>query len=80
MRRGTLAELAAGAGDARGEVTVVVAGAVADAGREPGPSPADLAAEVGALVAAGESRRDAVDAVAARYRLPRRVVYTAATG
>ena len=46
----------------------------------PGPSPADLAAAVGALVAAGQSRRDAVDAVAARFRLPRRVVYTAATG
>ena len=54
VRRGTLAELAAGAGDARGEVTVVVAGA--DAAREPGPLPADLATEVEALVATGWRR------------------------
>lgn len=76
VRRGSLGELAAGAGDVKGEVTLVVAGARAAA---PAPEPDELAAEVGALVDAGSSRRDAVDAVAARHGLPRRTVYAAAT-
>jgi 16S rRNA (cytidine1402-2'-O)-methyltransferase len=38
-----------------------------------------LAAAVTELVAAGGSRRDAVDAVAARFGIARRVVYAAAT-
>jgi 16S rRNA (cytidine1402-2'-O)-methyltransferase len=38
-----------------------------------------LAAAVAELVTAGGSRRDAVDAIAARYGLARRVVYAAAT-
>jgi 16S rRNA (cytidine1402-2'-O)-methyltransferase len=77
VRRGSLAELADWArGGVRGEVTVVVGGAAAQ------PAAVDdaaLAGEVAELVAAGRSRRDAVDAVAARHGLARRVVYAAAT-
>jgi 16S rRNA (cytidine1402-2'-O)-methyltransferase len=60
----------------RGEVTLVVAGATA-----PAESATDeqLVTAVGELIAAGGSRRDAVDAVAARYGVARRVVYAAAT-
>ncbi len=76
VRRGPLGELAAGAGDVRGEVTLVVAGA--SEGGDDAPEAAALAVEVGELVAAGSSRRDAVDEVAARHGLPRRVVYAAA--
>lgn len=76
VRRGTLAEIAAGAGDVRGEVTLVVAGSA----EEPSaPDDADLVAEIAGLVERGSSRRDAVDAVAARHRLPRRAVYALAT-
>lgn len=75
VRRGTLGELAAGAGDVRGEVTLVVAGT---SDRTPAPAAADLAAEVSDLVGAGSSRRDAVDAVAAGHGLSRRAVYAAA--
>jgi 16S rRNA (cytidine1402-2'-O)-methyltransferase len=75
VRRGSLAELAAWAGDGvRGEITLVVAGAVA------GPvsmSPAELAAEVAAEEAAGADRREAIRAVVTRTGLPRRVVYDA---
>jgi 16S rRNA (cytidine1402-2'-O)-methyltransferase len=77
VRRGPLGELAAGAGDVRGEVTLVIAGAPDGSDRAPGPD--DLAAEVADLVSAGSSRRDAVDEVAARHGLARRVVYAAAT-
>jgi 16S rRNA (cytidine1402-2'-O)-methyltransferase len=74
-RRGGLAELAAWAGDGlRGEITVVVEGAAPRA--EP-PASSDLVEEVDALVAAGSSRRDAVDAVAGSHGLARRVVYDA---
>lgn len=76
VRRGTLAELAAGAGDVRGEVTLVIAGSTATT-TPPGTDA--LAAEVTALVDGGLSRRDAVDAVAGTYGLPRRTVYAAAT-
>lgn len=76
--RGTLADLVAAA-DAglRGELTLVVAGASA----APAAPPADdeLAVLVGELVALGRTRRDAVDEVAARFGLPRRTVYAAAT-
>jgi 16S rRNA (cytidine1402-2'-O)-methyltransferase len=77
VRRGTLAELVMMAqGGVRGEVTLVVGGAT-----EPAEAVTDevLAAAVVELVAAGGSRRDAVDAVAARYGIARRVVYAAAT-
>jgi 16S rRNA (cytidine1402-2'-O)-methyltransferase len=77
VRRGPLGEIAAGAGDVRGEVTLVVAGAADDAAL--GPGPATLAEEVQSAVDAGATRRDAVDQVAARHGLARRVVYAAAT-
>ncbi|MCW2675328.1 MAG: rsmI [Modestobacter sp.] len=75
VRRGPLAELAAWAAEGvRGEITVVIAGAVA------GPvqlSPAELAAEVAAEEAAGADRKEAIRTVVARTGLPRRVVYDA---
>lgn len=73
VRRGTLGELSAGADGVRGEVTLVVSGATADAVGP--PTDAVLAAEVAELVAAGSTRRDAIDAIAAKYGLPRRTVY-----
>ena len=76
VRRGTLAEISAGAGTVRGEVTLVVAGST-----QPAEAASDevLAAAVVELVSAGRSRRDAVDAVAALYGVARRIVYAAAT-
>jgi 16S rRNA (cytidine1402-2'-O)-methyltransferase len=73
VRRGTLAELADWAitTEVLGEITLVIAGADA-------PAPVDgqlLRSEVDAQVAAGSTRRDAVDAVAAVYNLSRREVY-----
>lgn len=76
VRRGSLGEIAAAAGDVRGEVTIVIAGAAHGAAA---PGPDQLATEVAELVAAGSTRRDAVDAVAARHGLARRIVYAAAT-
>ena len=73
VRRGTLAELAAGADGVRGEVTLVIAGATGVLAGP--PSDAALGAAVAELVAAGSTRRDAVDTVAARFGLPRRTVY-----
>lgn len=73
VRRGTLGELAAGVEGVRGEVTLVIAGA---SGAVAGPpSDAALGEAVAALVKSGSTRRDAVDAVAARFGLPRRTVY-----
>ncbi len=74
VRRGSLAELAAWAGDGvRGEVTLVVAGAP-----EPAPpEPADLVAAVAELEVAGRSRRDAIAEVAGRVGARRRDVYDA---
>ena len=75
VKRGSLGELAEWAADGlRGEITVVVAGASAS---EVQAAPADLVEEVEALVAAGSTRRDAVDAVAGAHGLARRVVYDA---
>jgi 16S rRNA (cytidine1402-2'-O)-methyltransferase len=75
VRRGGLGELAEWAdGGLRGEITVVVAGA---SPRRDEAVPADLAEEVAALVAAGSTRRDAVDAVAAAHGVARRSVYDA---
>jgi 16S rRNA (cytidine1402-2'-O)-methyltransferase len=75
VRRGPLSDLAAWAAEGvRGEITLVVAGAVA------GPaslSPAELAAEVAVEEAAGATRKDAIRTVVARTGLPRRVVYDA---
>jgi 16S rRNA (cytidine1402-2'-O)-methyltransferase len=79
IRRGTLDGLAGWAADGvRGEITIVVAGA-----GPAGPGEGDLAAavaEVAAAVAAGSSHRDAVTAVAAARRLPRRELYQAVLG
>jgi 16S rRNA (cytidine1402-2'-O)-methyltransferase len=75
IRRGPLAELAAWAADGvRGEITLVVAGAVA--------APVELSAEelaqaVAVEEAAGASRKDAIRAVVVRTGLPRRTVYDA---
>jgi 16S rRNA (cytidine1402-2'-O)-methyltransferase len=75
VRRGPLAELAAWAAEGvRGEITLVVAGAVA------GPASltaGELAAEVAAEEAAGADRKEAIRAVVGRTGLPRRVVYDA---
>jgi 16S rRNA (cytidine1402-2'-O)-methyltransferase len=75
IRRGPLADLAAWAVDGvRGEITLVVAGAVA----APLELSADeLAAAVAAEEAAGASRKDAIRAVVVRTGLPRRSVYDA---
>ena len=77
VRRGTLADLVEmAAAGVRGEVTLVVAGATETVEAVTDEA---LAAAVAELVAAGGTRRDAVDAVAARHGLARRVVYAAAT-
>jgi 16S rRNA (cytidine1402-2'-O)-methyltransferase len=77
VRRGTLAELATWAEPgSRGEITIVVAGA---SDEQPVMKDDDLARQVDALVEGGLSRRDAVDEVAARHGISRRVVYAAAT-
>jgi 16S rRNA (cytidine1402-2'-O)-methyltransferase len=78
VRRGSLGELAqwAAAGEVRGEITVVVAGAT----DEPvDTDPALLRAAVERLVAEGATRRDAIDHVAAEVGIKRRLVYDAAT-
>jgi 16S rRNA (cytidine1402-2'-O)-methyltransferase len=77
VRRGSLAELAAGARDGvRGEVTIVVSGA------PPRPPTASddprLRSRVDQHVSAGSSRKDAISAVAAETGVPRKVVYAAA--
>jgi 16S rRNA (cytidine1402-2'-O)-methyltransferase len=75
IRRGTLGELARWAvdGETRGEITLVVAGAVA--GPAEPPAADVLRAAVAEREAAGESRRDAVTAVATVFGLRRREVY-----
>ncbi len=73
VRRGSLGELSEGAEGVRGEVTLVIAGASADAAGP--PSDEALGRAVAELVAAGSTRRDAVDTIAARFGLPRRTVY-----
>lgn len=72
VRRGTLAELAEwAAGGVRGEITIVVTGAVPTA---TDPDTVDLAA----LVAAeGLPSKEAIGVVARRLGLPKRVVYDA---
>lgn len=81
VRRGTLGELAAWAVDgARGEITVVVAGASESDRRSAGglESAEDWIRAVGELESAGMSRRDAVADVARRAGVPKRQVYDAA--
>lgn len=75
VRRGSLATLAEWAAEGvRGEITLVVAGAVA------GPAtltPAELAAEVAAEEAAGADRKEAIRTVMTRTGQPRREIYNA---
>ncbi len=76
VRRGGLAELAEWAlGDVRGEITLVVAGAEPASGEL--LTPAELAAMVTEHEAAGESRKEAIAAVALELGLAKRVVFDA---
>ena len=78
IRRGTLDELAAWAGEGvRGEVTVVVAGAARPDARAGSADLAVAAGEVAAMMAAGASRKDAAATVAAGLGLSTRAVYRA---
>jgi 16S rRNA (cytidine1402-2'-O)-methyltransferase len=75
IRRGQLSELASWAAEGvRGEITLVVAGAVA---APVSLSTEELAAAVAAEEAAGATRKDAIRAVVVRTGLPRRTVYDA---
>lgn len=77
IRRAGLGELAgwASAGEVRGEITLVVAGAVpADTPPPAGPA---LAAQVAAAEADGTTRKEAIAAVAVRHGIPKREVYDA---
>jgi 16S rRNA (cytidine1402-2'-O)-methyltransferase len=75
IRRGPLGELAGWAAESgpRGEITVVVAGAPARAAERPADE--ELRAAVARREAAGDSRRDAITAVADEYGLRKRDVY-----
>jgi 16S rRNA (cytidine1402-2'-O)-methyltransferase len=75
--RGPLAEVRdrLAAQGPRGELTLVVAGA--SAADRAAPDPADLAAEVAALVQDGASTKDAITAVAKAAGTARRTVYQA---
>lgn len=76
VKRGPLGELAAwAAAGVRGEITVVVAGA--DPKAPSAASPRELAALVAAREAAGESRKEAIAAVAVAAGLPKRAVFDA---
>jgi 16S rRNA (cytidine1402-2'-O)-methyltransferase len=74
IRRGSLGELAEwAAGDVRGEITLVVAGAT----EAEAPDTAGLAEDVAAREAAGESRKEAIAAIAAQRNVPKRTVFDA---
>ncbi len=79
FRDGTLAELRDhyAAAPPRGEVTVVVAGTGDGAGERPEPTPDadEVAALIRSRLAAGDSRKDVVRAVATRFGLPRNEAY-----
>jgi 16S rRNA (cytidine1402-2'-O)-methyltransferase len=79
VRRGGLADLTtwAGAG-VRGEVTIVVSGAVTTATVDTDPD--SLRAAVASEENAGTSRKEAIRAVATRAGLPKRTVYDAVHG
>jgi 16S rRNA (cytidine1402-2'-O)-methyltransferase len=75
VRRGPLGELAEWAGgEVRGEITVVVAGAVATSVPA---EPADLAAEVADRETAGRPRKDAIAEVARERGVAKRMVFDA---
>jgi len=74
--RGSLAELAQWSqGEVRGEITIVVAGAASDGRAQ--LSPDQLAEQVAARERAGESRKDAIAAVARRTGQAKRLVFDA---
>ena len=74
VRRGPLADLVGWAAEGvRGEVTIVVAGAVARA--EVGSDPESLRAAVAEEEAAGATRKEAIADVARRSGVPKREVY-----
>jgi len=76
VKRGSLAELAEwAAGEVRGEITIVVAGASEPA--VDGADPAALLALVRRREAAGESRKEAIAAVAVAAGVPKRLVFDA---
>jgi 16S rRNA (cytidine1402-2'-O)-methyltransferase len=76
VRRGGLGELADwAAGEVRGEITLVVAGAEADASDR--AEPEALAAAVAEAEQAGASRKDAIAAVARVHGRPKREVFDA---
>ena len=75
VRRGPLGELAVwGQDEVRGEITLVVMGAVRDPEQIPA---ADLARAVALREVSGETRKAAIAAVATSLGVPRRVVYDA---
>jgi 16S rRNA (cytidine1402-2'-O)-methyltransferase len=75
IKRGTLAELAEwAAGEVRGEITLVVGGAVPSSGEL---DAADLVAEVAEREAAGQPRKEAIAEVARRRDVPKRAVFDA---
>ena len=77
VRRAGLAELAAWTADGvRGEVTLVLEGADADA-VDVSTDPASLASAVAEEEAVGSSRKEAIAEVARRAGLPKREVYDA---
>jgi 16S rRNA (cytidine1402-2'-O)-methyltransferase len=76
VRRGGLGELADwAAGEVRGEITLVVAGA--EAGKSDRAEPEALAAAVAEAEQAGASRKDAIAAVARVHGRPKREVFDA---
>jgi len=75
IRRGSLGELAEwAAGEVRGEITLVVAGAAQTVGDV---TPDALAAEVAAREAAGQPRKEAIAEVARQRGVPKRAVFDA---
>ena len=77
VRRGTLSELAAGleAEPARGEVVLVVSGAIGE--HRPAPSAEELAGRARALMDQGVERKEALSRVAKEVGVPRREVFDA---
>jgi 16S rRNA (cytidine1402-2'-O)-methyltransferase len=75
IRRAPLGDLAASAGDLRGEITLVVGGAPVSTPAR--PDDVALAAAVARLEADGTPRKDAIAAVARQHGLPKREVYNA---
>lgn len=74
VHRGTLATLAAGADGLRGEVTLVISGALP---AQTTPEPQELVDRVRGRLADGEHKKDAIAAVARDAGVPKRAVYQA---